>query len=365
MFLDDRKVEGLLGLIRWMSLVPPWKDPRGFLAAAHRVVPYDRLMAFMKVDPKTHKIIPSPLTLTNLSCVDSLQDHNSYFWKFKQPVIDRIAKNQFRSFHFPTTLSSLLPKAEFQEYRFDYWEKHKLRFSYACYTKTSEGYLACYFTRSGERDFSTEEKRILDLLAPHLELIAGEFSSESATSFIDSKGALLWTDFRAETVLNEDPLFAARLRQLLPIWLGHLSLDPLKPLRVESKGKSETYSLALSQAGHGRFPLFKVCWTAKRETPLPMDALNVFAQQHRLSPREREILALAVAGKQMKEMAQQLGLATDTVKEYLGSVYRKAGVDGRGPLVARVLSQISPAEAGADRQPREGPLPSTCQRDVF
>jgi DNA-binding CsgD family transcriptional regulator len=347
MFLDDRKVEGLLGLIRWMNTMPPWKDPKGFLAAVQRVVPYDRLVAFMRVDPKTHQIIPSPFTLTNLNCVDSLQDHNSYFWKFKRPIIDRIAENQFRSFHVPTTLSVLLPKAQFQEYRSDYWEKHKIRFSYACYAKTPQGYLASYFTRSGERDFSPEEKKILDLLAPHLELIACATSSESATLFVDAKGSLLWADFRAETVLNQDPLFAAQLRQWLPIWLGQLALDPLKPLRVEGRGKSENYVLALSQAGYGRFPLFKVCWTVKKETPLPIDALNLFAQQHRLSPREREILALAVAGKQMKEMAQQLGLATDTVKEYLGSVYRKVGVDGRGALVARVLSTVplkSPTE---------------------
>lgn len=348
MFLDDRKVEGLLRLIRWMSLIPPWKDPKGFLAAIQRVVPYDRLVAFMKVDPKTHKIIPSPFTLTNLSSIDSLQDHNSYFWKFKRPIIDRIAENQFRSFHFPTTLSNFLPRAQFQEYRIDYWEKHKLRFSYACYTKTVEGYLACYFTRSGERDFSEEEKKILDLLAPHLELIACATASETATLFVDAKGAPLWTDFRAETILNEDPLFSAQLRRWLPVWLGQLRLDPLKPLRLESKGRGgETYLFALSQAGHGRFPLFKVCWTVKKETPLPTEALNAFAQQHRLSPREREILALAVAGKQMKEMAQQLGLATDTVKEYLGSVYRKVGVDGKGALVARVLSMVplkSPTE---------------------
>lgn len=340
MFLDDRKVEGLLGLIRWMSLVPPWKDPKGFLAAVQRVVPYDRLVAFMKVDPKTHQIIPSPFTLTNLSSIDSLQDHNSYFWKFKRPIIDRIAENQFRSFHFPSTLSTFLPKAQFQEYRFDYWEKHKLRFSYACYTKTSQGYLATYFTRSGERDFSAEEKKILDLLIPHLELIACATSSESATLFVDAKGSLLWRDDRAETVLNEDPLFAARLHQSIPVWLRQLALDPLKPLRVESKGRHETYSFALSQAGLGRFPLFKICWTLKKETPLPLEALNAFSQEHRLSPREREILALSVAGKQMKEMAQQLGLALDTVKEYLGSIYRKVGVDGRGPLVAKVLSGV-------------------------
>lgn len=353
MFLEDRKIEGLLHLIRQMSVVPPWKDPQAFLSALHRVVPFDRSIAFLKVDPASHKIIPSPLTLTNLSSIDSLQDHNNYFWQFKQPIIDRLTDQKFLSFHFPTTVSISLSRDRFQEYRFDYWKKHQIQFSYACYVKTPQGYLATYLSRSSsQRDFSEEERKLLDLLSPHLELVASATLSESATLFTDSKGSIVWTDFRADAAMN-DPLFAARLRSMIPLWLGQLSLDPFKPLRTELKGKGAFHTFTLSQCGFGRFPLFRICWTATKETPpLPEEVLRQFSQRHHLSPREQEVLLLAVAGKQMKEMAQQLGLATDTIKEYLGSVYRKVGVDGRGPLVARLLAEASAGAIEATPPPR-------------
>src|SRR5579884_9932 len=348
MFLEDRKIEGLLSLIRSISRVSPWEDPQAFLAALNRVVPFDRSIAFLKVDPATHKMIPSPLTLTNLSSTDSLQDHNNYFWQFKRPIFERMAEQKFLSFHHPTTFSRWLPKAQFQEYRYDYWKKHQIQFSYACYVRTPQGYLATYLSRSStQRDFSEEERKLLDLLSPHLELIACA-TAESATLFTNSKGAIVWSDFRAESALKETPTFAARLRSAIPIWLGQLSLQPLKPLRVQLKEEGKIYSIGVSQSGFGHFPLFRICWTAAKESPpLPETILRPFSQQHRLSPREQEILTLAVAGKQMKEMAQQLGLAVDTVKEYLGSVYRKVGVEGKGALVAKVLSTVplSPSSA--------------------
>lgn len=359
MFLEDRKIEGLLSLIRSISRVPPWEDPQGFLSALHRIIPFDRSVAFLKVDPATHKIIPSPFTLTNLSSTDSLQDHNNYFWQFKRPILDRMAEQKFLSFHLPTTFSLCLPKAQFQEYRYDYWRKHQIQFSYACYVRTPHGYLATYLSRSStQRDFSEEERKLLDLLSPHLELIACA-TSDSATVFTNAKGTIVWSDFRADSALRELPIFASRLRSAIPGWLRQLFMEPLKPLQAQLKEGGKRYNIHVSQSGFGQFPLFRICWTAAKESsPLPEAVLKQFARQHRLSPREQEILALAVAGKQMKEMAQQLGLALDTVKEYLSSVYRKAGVDGRGPLVAQVLSLVPLASPSAVTG-SASPAPST------
>jgi DNA-binding CsgD family transcriptional regulator len=355
MFLEDHKVERLLNLIRRINTIPPWQDPQGFLAGLNRLVPCDRTVAFIKVDPITHRILPSPLTLTNVSGVESIQDHNDYFWRFKKPILDQIAQKKFLSFHNPTTLSTCLPRDRFREYQSDYWAKHRMRFSYACYRITPQGYLATYFTRSRDRDFTEEEQRLLDLLSPHLELAASAAASDSATFFMDTKGAILWSDSRTETTLKENPTFAVWLRQSIPFWLKQLSLDPFQPLRAEWKEETLIHRFHISQSGFGQFPLFKVYWTSTEETaPLSTALLDRFAQTHRLSPREREVLALAVAGKQAKEMAGALDLAVDTVREYLGSVYRKVGVDGRGPLVSRVLAQagaLSPETASETADP--------------
>ncbi|NOY83958.1 MAG: hypothetical protein GXO96_03875 [Nitrospirae bacterium] len=56
---------------------------------------------------------------------------------------------------------------------------------------------------------------------------------------------------------------------------------------------------------------------------IPKKVLNDFCLKHRFSPREKQLGTLAIAGKQRKEMAQVLGLSIDTVKEYLGTAYRK------------------------------------------
>lgn len=48
-----------------------------------------------------------------------------------------------------------------------------------------------------------------------------------------------------------------------------------------------------------------------------------------LSPREREVLLLAAAGRANKQIAQSLGITERTVKAHLGSVYRHIGVADR------------------------------------
>jgi len=51
--------------------------------------------------------------------------------------------------------------------------------------------------------------------------------------------------------------------------------------------------------------------------------------QDELSAREREILALVVAGHPNKIIAQRLGITERTVKAHLTSIYRRIGVGDR------------------------------------
>lgn len=55
-----------------------------------------------------------------------------------------------------------------------------------------------------------------------------------------------------------------------------------------------------------------------------------------LTPREREIMALAGRGYTNDEIAELLVLSPLTVKTHLGSVYRKLGVSGRSAAAARL-----------------------------
>jgi FixJ family two-component response regulator len=60
----------------------------------------------------------------------------------------------------------------------------------------------------------------------------------------------------------------------------------------------------------------------------------------RLTPREREVLDLVVAGKMNKQIAGQLGTAEQTVKQHRGRVMRKLEVDSVAELV-RVVERAS------------------------
>lgn len=62
------------------------------------------------------------------------------------------------------------------------------------------------------------------------------------------------------------------------------------------------------------------------------DRLPAYAQLHKLSKREREILALVVEGKSNREIASELILAEGTIKTHLHNIMKKCGQSNRGDL---------------------------------
>jgi FixJ family two-component response regulator len=72
----------------------------------------------------------------------------------------------------------------------------------------------------------------------------------------------------------------------------------------------------------------------------------------RLTPREREVLDLVVAGKMNKQIAAQLGTAEQTIKQHRGRVMRKLEVDSVAELV-RVVERASGHVAQAAAPARE------------
>jgi len=59
----------------------------------------------------------------------------------------------------------------------------------------------------------------------------------------------------------------------------------------------------------------------------------------RLTPREREILALLARGCLYKEIATQLGISPSTVRAHLHAVYGKLGVKSRTQAVVCFLQR--------------------------
>ncbi len=79
-------------------------------------------------------------------------------------------------------------------------------------------------------------------------------------------------------------------------------------------------------------PIAQRLWSlAKEDEPKPARA------KFRLSPREWEVLVLAARGKQHGEIARELGIAIDTVKNHFRRIYEKTG--GRSPIEVLVRFQ--------------------------
>ncbi len=67
-----------------------------------------------------------------------------------------------------------------------------------------------------------------------------------------------------------------------------------------------------------------------------------------LSPRERDIAALVARGMSNKEIARELALRNQTVRNTLTNVYRKTGTRSRTELATRLF--VSYVLASADWQ---------------
>jgi DNA-binding NarL/FixJ family response regulator len=61
--------------------------------------------------------------------------------------------------------------------------------------------------------------------------------------------------------------------------------------------------------------------------------------EERLSPREKQIVDALVAGCSNKEIALQLGVSDQTIKNQLTTLYRKVGVSGRLELVVWAMER--------------------------
>ena len=72
-----------------------------------------------------------------------------------------------------------------------------------------------------------------------------------------------------------------------------------------------------------------------------------------LTPSEIDVAQFTIKGMTIAEIAALRGCAEGTVKSHLGAIYRKAGVSGRGALLAVFVEDLLDVRplAGADARP--------------
>lgn len=75
---------------------------------------------------------------------------------------------------------------------------------------------------------------------------------------------------------------------------------------------------------------------ARQADEVPREDLAQFLRAE-LSPRQRQVLALAIRGTPVKLIARELGIAEGTVKVHLSMVYRALGARNRTDALCRVF----------------------------
>ena len=180
-------------------------------------------------------------------------------------------------------------------------------------------------------------------------------ATSSAVLLFGSSGEILFANPPADRLLSrqtEDelmvqcdddrpsPLFeivCSRVGQLLDgtrrhPWRARLQLSDGAEL------SSEVVLLESGLEGLGRVVL-----TILRDIRLPPDRLvDDFARQHKLSPREREVLGLLIQGYDTVGLADRLGISPHTVRDHLKNVFRKTANRSRSELLSALTGAGHP-----------------------
>lgn len=100
---------------------------------------------------------------------------------------------------------------------------------------------------------------------------------------------------------------------------------------------------ALLKTSHKSEILSAIAAVAAGETIISPELVQIFgatAEQPTLSPRQMEILHLVAKGFSNKEIAQLLGIGTESVKQHLKTTFQRLGASSRAEAVAMAFQQL-------------------------
>lgn len=226
----------------------------------------------------------------------------------------------------------------------------------------------CLSREKGRPDFEAREVAFMRRVAPHLgaslraatlqQELHGDQDSDDAAGVLvlDQWGTVVQHNAAAERRLQELEDLGARWREGegLPdsIWtvLGALK-RALKPetdrdlnstphVRVRGRsGRWLTLQASRTEPTHTRSAESVVIIAPAG----PKEVLRLTAIGYGLSPREQEVVELAVRGASTKQISQTLYISEYTVKDHLSNIFEKVGVRGRRALVKQLyLNTIFP-----------------------
>ena len=219
----------------------------------------------------------------------------------------------------------------------------------------------CLSREKGRPDFDARAVAFIRRVAPHLgaglraatlqqELHDDQEGDDAAGVLVlDGRGTVVQHNAAAERRLRELGDLGTRWQEgeglPAPIWtvLGALKkalrpetdrdLNSSPHLRVRARsGRWLTLQASRTEPSPGR-PFESVVIIAPAG---PKEVLRLSAIGYGLSPREQEVVDLAVRGASTRQISQALYISEYTVKDHLSNIFDKVGVRGRRALVKQL-----------------------------
>lgn len=215
-----------------------------------------------------------------------------------------------------------------------------------------------------ERDFTAEEKAVFERIGPHLaravvlRALANDSLQRTATGIavFASTGKLLYLNgpARGFLVRGEPPAILAALSAqcggVLRIGAQtyRLSRLPWSAASLLRPFAEEDTALNSTEEAQGSTPPVASLWPERIQHPQsativvlrPFHARTDLVRrlaQYGLSPRQSEIATLALRGLINGEIARQINISEQTVRDHFQEIYSRIGVHSRTELLARVL----------------------------
>jgi len=226
----------------------------------------------------------------------------------------------------------------------------------------------CLSREKGRPDFDARAVTLIRRVAPHFGagLRAASLRQELHDDQVSDDAAGVLVLDRWGTVVQHNAAAERRLREIgdlgvgwregeglpAPIWtvLGALKsalspetdreLNSSPYLRVRGRsGRWLTLQASRTEPTHAR-PAESMVIIAPAG---PKEVLRLTASGYGLSPREQEVVELAIRGASTKEISRALYISEYTVKDHLKNIFGKVGVRGRRGLVKQLyLDTIFP-----------------------
>ena len=225
---------------------------------------------------------------------------------------------------------------------------------------------AC-LTRAADRPFYTQaEVDLIARLCPHIgngirtgllldeattPELAASASSGPALVVLADDGSIESMTPRAQELLG--PLDDERLETTIVLHVGGLGAgaladgaQPGPPAQARARTRGGEWvvvrgaRLEGTPDGAGRSAVVL-------EPARPSDVAPLLLHLHHLTPREREVTQLLLAGMSTRQISQQLWITTETLRGHVKSVFAKLGVTSRPELAAKLSHESAVQRAGS------------------